>query len=162
MLYNTNTEICNLIIKKENAQKMIDKLNEYAKTDPKLKKELDYRDGEDLIDYITIQGWDFSLGGNGYYKFNYYEAEEYDYEHQLKFFDIIAEFCEDGYIEFFCEDNSHFRFKIEKGKFYNDDGIIIYQEVFEEFLTQYKDKLPADLKKELKDFKKKLDVIKKI
>jgi hypothetical protein len=117
MGYCISHEEGSIKIKKENMNRAINILREYIKSGNKLRwVNGDWFDEDtDTLEYI----WEdlrYELEDDDeYYKIVEFTGEKLGDDDKI--FELIAPYCEDGYLQFTGEDGEHFRFVIKDGKF---------------------------------------------
>lgn len=112
----------NIKIKKENMNLILHKLSNYFKHGGELRwvDGFDIEDVAEAEDYneALMQVWEdlrYTYDENDtYYIINDFYGEKLGDD--LKLFQLIAEYCEDGYLQFNGEDGDHFRIVIKDGK----------------------------------------------
>lgn len=124
MGYCVYMEECTIKFRKENMENILQKLSNYFKTDS-----LRWVNGFNIEDMISKEDdEDTPLELEEIWDDLRYEIQEQDGYYivvdflgeklgdDFKFFNLMAEYCEDGYIEFTGEDGERFRFVIKGNK----------------------------------------------
>lgn len=106
-------------IKKENMKLVLKKLSNFFSNGGELRWAdgfvLDKEDDDSIDLYEIWNGLRYGfLETDTYYEINEFFGEKLGDD--LKLFQLIAEYCEDGYLQFSGEDGDHFRIVIKDGK----------------------------------------------
>lgn len=135
MGYCIELEEGSIKIKKENMESALKKLSNYFTSGGNLT----WVNGFDIKDMVAEDEFDEPLELEeiwddlryGYeitethYIINEFLGEKYGDDNKL--FELIASYCEDGYLQFCGEDGDHFRFVIEDGKFSEKQSTLIWE-----------------------------------
>lgn len=116
MGYCINYEEGNIKIKKENMKLILDKLLDFFSNDGELRwvNGFDIKNIDNVVEVWEDLRYKITEDDN-YYIITDFVGEKLGDDDKL--FKLIAEYCEDGYLQFCGEDGEHFRFIIENGKF---------------------------------------------
>lgn len=114
MGYCISLEEGSIEIKKENMKNVISVLKSYLENNTLRWIDGNWDEDDGLEDIWHDLRYDL-IKKDDYYEIIDFSGEKYGDDNKI--FDMIAPYCEDGYLQFCGEDGEHFRFIIKDGKF---------------------------------------------